>query len=283
MEFRILAHDDPALEPHREALRRHAAESEMLGIPYWVFLEGPGPVGLVLLGREPVLLLAPIGTPLSIVKAVNPERPEETLREFASWVITLSKEKGVDYSYLSFPAQHEELHAQFIGADFRELADTYRMVCKLEGPYEPLGDLRFELVEKSDLTRFIELAIDFMSGSPDIVLTMALENLRGMGEEMLDLWYGLEKFFIVRRGEEAIGILDLNVKEGVISNVGVAPRHRGRGYERPIILHGMMTLKEDGREVASLRVHVDNEAAINLYESLGFSVGDRIKHLIWRR
>lgn len=34
-------------------------------------------------------------------------------------------------------------------------------------------------------------------------------------------------------------------------------------------------------ERASLQVHVDNNVAIGLYESLGFTAEDRIKHLIW--
>ena len=119
-----------------------------------------------------------------------------------------------------------------------------------------------------------------------MVLTMILENLkkmRGVSEDLLDLWYGLETLYQVYANGELIGILDLNVKEGVVGNIGVAPKHRGKGYGRQIMLFGLRKLEEERRERASLRVHVDNERAIRLYKSLGFSVDNRIKHLIWRK
>jgi ribosomal protein S18 acetylase RimI-like enzyme len=72
----------------------------------------------------------------------------------------------------------------------------------------------------------------------------------------------------------------MRLMEGGMSNVGVLPAHRGRGHGREIMLHGLRRLVEVGLEKASLRVHVDNKVAIGLYKSLGFSVEDRIKHLI---
>lgn len=286
MVLMILSNDDPELEPFKEKLSRHVGQAEVLGMPYWVFFEGADPVGVVDVGREPVMLLEPPGTPLSTVRAVDPDGPRETLEEFAERSLELSREKGVEYSYFSAPARHEAVVSAFEKAGFRELADTYRMVCQLEGPYEPSGGLRFEGVRREKLDDFIEHAIECMSGSPDVILTMILENLtqlKGTFEEFLDLWYGLEALFQVYADGELVGILDLNVREGVVGNIGMAPKHRGKGYGRQIMLFGLRKLMEEGRERASLRVHVDNGRAISLYESLGFSVTDRIKHLIWRK
>ncbi len=157
------------------------------------------------------------------------------------------------------------------------------MVCQLKGPYERSRGLRFEGVEREELVGFIDLAIECMSGSPDIVLNRMLENLRRMPDEFLDLWYGRETFYRVYSDGEVIGMLDLNMREGVVSNIGVAPRHRGTGHGRQIMLFALGTLMDEDRERAILRVHVDNERAIRLYKSLGFSTANRIKHLIWRK
>lgn len=286
MVLEILSNDDPKLEPFKNQLSRHVEQAEMLGMPYWVFFEGADPVGVVDVGREPVMLLEPPGTPLSTVRAVDPDRPRETLEEFAERSLELSREKEVEYSYFSAPARNEAIVSSFEKAGFRELADTYRMVCQLKGPYEPSKGLRFEGVRREELDDFIEHAIECMSDSPDVILTMILKNLtqlKGTYEELLDLWYGLETLFQAYTDEELVGIFDLNVKEGMVGNIGVAPTHRGKGYGRQIMLFGLRKLMEEGRKQASLRVHVDNGRAISLYESLGFSATDRIKHLIWRK
>lgn len=286
MVLKILSNDDPGLEPFKDQLSRHVGQAEMLGMPYWVFFEGADPIGVVDVGREPVMLLEPPGTPLSTVRAVDPDRPRETLEEFAARSLELSMEKDVEYSYFSAPARNEAVVSAFEEAGFQELADTYRMVCHLEGPYEPSGGLRFEGVGREELNGFIENTIECMSGSPDVIITMILENLkklRGVSEDLLDLLYNLRTFFQVYADGELVGILDLNVRKGVVANIGVAPNHRGKSYGRQIMLFGLRKLMEEGRERASLRVHVDNGRAISLYESLGFSATERIKHLIWRK
>ena len=280
MALRVLAHDDPGMDPLREKLKRHVQQAEMLGMPYWAFAIGSDPVGVVSVGTEPVMLLAPVGTKLSLIRVVDYGKPLEVLEEFASGAMAITRENDAEYSHVSFPAALEGVEDVFKKEGFQELADKYRMACDL-GSYEPSGSLRLERVERGELERFIELVIECMDGSPDVMLTMILKNLKGMPENLLDLWFSLEKFFVVYDGEEPVGILDLNVKEGGVNNVGVATAHRGRGYGREIMLHGLKTLAEEGIERASLGVHVDNKVVIGLYESLGFSAEDRIKHLIW--
>ena len=68
-----------------------------------------------------------------------------------------------------------------------------------------------------------------------------------------------------------------------VSNIGVAPRHRGKGIGRQIMLFALRTMKEEGLEEAGLRVHVDNKPAIHLYKTLGFGVKERNSALIWRK
>jgi len=279
MTLRVLAHDDPEVEPLKEKIKRHIQQAEMLGMPYWTFAVGPDPVGVVSVGTEPVMLFAPVGTQLSLIRVIDYGKPPEVLEELASGAMAITRENEAEYSYMILPAAQEKVEDIFKREGFQVLADTYRMTCDLAS-YEPSGGLRLERVEREELERFIDLAIECMGESPDVILTMILKNLRGLPENLLDLWYSLEEFFVVYDGEAPVGILDLNVKEGVVSNVGVLPAHRGRGHGREIMLHGLRRLVEVGLEKASLRVHVDNKVAIGLYKSLGFSAEDRIKHLI---
>ena len=43
MALRVLAHDDPGIEPLKERLKRHVQQAEMLGLPYWAFAMGLDP------------------------------------------------------------------------------------------------------------------------------------------------------------------------------------------------------------------------------------------------
>lgn len=281
--MRIYSHDDPELEPFREAASNHTRQFEMMGMPYWVFVEGSEPIGVVSYGEEPLQLLAPPGTRFSLIRMVDLEKPVDVLGEFASRALALSKKKNIEYAVTSFPAGCEELAGRFMELGFEELANTYRMVCRLDGAYEPSGGLRFERVERGETTRFIEITREYMSGSRDVVMNLMLEHLLEVPEEFLDLWYGMETFYYVHDDGEIVAILDINTEEGMISNIGVAPQHRGKGIGRQVMLFGLRALKGEGCERARLRVHVDNAPAIHLYETLGFSVEEQFLHLIWRR
>jgi len=271
------------LEPFKEAISDYTEGFRMMGMPYWVFVEGSDPVGVVAVGKEPFQLLAPVGTPLSVIRVLDYEQQEETLREFTSKAMAISKENEVDYVSTSVPSKYDEVIGQFQELGFRVLSDSYRMICPLDGPLEPSGVLRFERVPRDQVRRFVELTKEFMSGSPDLVMNMILKNLLDIPEQFLDLWYNLEQLYFAHHEGEPVGILDLNPGEGMINNVGVAPPHRGKGYGRQIMLFGMKTLKQGGLERARLRVHVDNERAIHLYETLGFKVTDRRSTLIWQK
>lgn len=281
--MRIYPHVDPDLEPFREAVSNHTRQFEMMGMPYWVFMEGSEPIGVVSYGEEPLQLLAPPGTPFSLIRMIDLEKPVDVLGEFASRALALSKEKNIEYAVTSFPARCEELAGRLMELGFEELANTYRMACRLDRVYEPSGGLRFERVERGGITKFIEITREYMSGSRDVVMNLMLEHLLEVPEEFLDLWYGMETFYYVYDDEEIVAILDINTDEGMISNIGVAPRHRGKGIGMQVMLFGLKALKGKGCENARLRVHVDNAPAIHLYETLGFSVAEQFLHLIWRR
>jgi ribosomal protein S18 acetylase RimI-like enzyme len=281
--MRIFSHDDPELQPFKEHISGYTAREDSQGIPYWVFLDDSKPIGIVSVGKEPIQLLKPLGTPLSMIRVVDPERSEGVIREFISQALRISKDNEVEYVSTSLPAKHGKLAALFREFGFRELANTYRMVCNLDRPFEPLNILRFKRVERREFNRFVDLTIEFMSGSPDNMLNMVLSNLRGLPEDFLDFVYNLDHFYFVYREDQIIGVLDLDLKRGTVSNIGVNLLYRGKGYGRQIILFGLNELKEAGCDEAGLRVHVDNKPAVNLYKSLGFKVVNQYRHLIWQK
>ena len=281
--IRTISHSEPELQSIKEKISKYIGQAEAQGMSYWVILEDMNPVSVVILGEEPVRLIAPIGTPLSLVKIVDPRASRETMRAAAYKAVELSEKSGAEYSYLGLPSKYEEAVLQFRESGYQELADTHEMERPLDTPHEHSDGLRFERVERSDLNRFLQLMKIHMSGSPDGALRLILDNIREMPDEFLDMWHRLEHLFLVYDGEAVVGMLDLNVKEATIGNIGVAPEHRNKGYGRRIMIFGLGYLKNSGCDVARLRVHVENEAAIHLYETLGFRAVDRMKHLIWWR
>jgi ribosomal-protein-alanine N-acetyltransferase len=108
-----------------------------------------------------------------------------------------------------------------------------------------------------------------------------LKNIGHLPKSRLDRYYSSEKFYFVTQNNNEIGILNFNPNAGRISNVGVDPSRRGQGYGRQIMMFGLKQLKAAGCKQASLRVHVDNKPALNLYNSLGFEVVGRRRFLIW--
>jgi ribosomal protein S18 acetylase RimI-like enzyme len=127
------------------------------------------------------------------------------------------------------------------------------------------------------------VAQEFLQGSPDVRLTEALKHTAVLPDDFLSFRYSMEKFYFANEGQRTVGIINLNESKGLISNIGVDPAMRGKGYGRQMMLFGLDQLKRSGCKEAYLRVHVNNTPAIRLYESLGFVRSGRYKTLIWRR
>ncbi|MFB0558782.1 MAG: GNAT family N-acetyltransferase [Candidatus Bathyarchaeia archaeon] len=280
--MRTYSRDDPELKQFSDQIARHTRQSEVLGMDYWVFVEGSNPVGVVSLGKEPIQLIEPPGTPVAVLSVVDPDKPRRTIREFAEGALAKSRERSVEYALAIINHRYSEPISLFKELGFQELDDAYRMTCSLEGAFEPSDVLQFRRIERGEMRRFIELAVEFLSGSADVMLGKALKNFLGVPEGFLDFYYNTEEFYFAKAVREIVGIININPKEGLISNIGVDPSKRGRGYGTQIMLFGLNTLKDRGCEKARLRVHVDNTPAVRLYEKLGFEKTDRYSTLIWR-
>jgi mycothiol synthase len=61
---------------------------------------------------------------------------------------------------------------------------------------------------------------------------------------------------------------------GEIYVLGVSPSERGTGLAKALSIRGLEHLRSQGLPAAMLYVDADNQAAIGLYESLGFAHWD---------
>jgi ribosomal protein S18 acetylase RimI-like enzyme len=59
-------------------------------------------------------------------------------------------------------------------------------------------------------------------------------------------------------------------KYGAIQNVGITPRHRGRGVGTALISAALMGFQQAGLSRAYLEVTAQNDRAVRLYKQLGF-------------
>jgi len=157
------------------------------------------------------------------------------------------------------------------------------MECQLDKDLNPLSEMQFKQVQKEEMRRFVEVAETLLRGSPDVSLSRALEHMRELPDEFLNFIYSQERVFFANMDGKIVGVLQFNPSRGLISNVGVDPEQRGKGYGKQIVQFALKQLKNSGCKQAYLRVHVENKAAIHVYEVAGFSKAERYKTLMWTR
>jgi len=281
--MKVYSHEDPDLKQFIKKISKVTKQVEAMKLPYWVFVEESNPVGIVVVGKEPMQLLASPGSSMAFVDLLNMRLPNESIGAFAVEALKLTGENDVEYALAKFPFNEDEAIRRFKRVNFRESDDCYQMVCKLDKAFKPSGELQFKKVKKEEMRQFIEYAERFLQGSPDVALEEALQHISELPDDFLELYYTQEEFFIAYKDEQPVGILNLNTVKGLVSNVAVDHNERGKGYGRQLMVFGLQELKKKGCEQAYLRVHVENKPAILLYESLGFTKAERYKRLIWRK
>lgn len=88
------------------------------------------------------------------------------------------------------------------------------------------------------------------------------------------------KFFIAINKNQAVGYMGLSAiaGEGYVTNVAVLESYRNKGIGKQLLIAAAQWAKKMGLEFISLEVRASNEAAISLYEKMGFEkVGLRKK------
>jgi mycothiol synthase len=104
---------------------------------------------------------------------------------------------------------------------------------------------------------------------------MSVDDLH---ERQRESWFDAGDFLIARDDSgRMVGYNWLKVendgveREGEIYVVGVDAASAGRGIGRQLMLAGLERLRQRGCSVATLYVEADNDAAVGLYRSLGFT------------
>ncbi|MHA1907272.1 MAG: GNAT family N-acetyltransferase [Candidatus Thorarchaeota archaeon] len=281
--MKTFSHIDTELDDYKETIKDYVGGFDARGVPYWVCVEDHNVVGIVIVGEEPLKVIEPIGTIVSFVLIVNFKAPDETMTEFATTALNIAKDNDAAYSFIDLSTDYEQIIENFTNIGYSEFVHSIRMTCPLTEDYPKSNDIRFEKITRDDVDDFFEKMKVFMSGSPDEMLNVVLENLRGLPYQFLDQFYETEDLYYVYAGKDIVGLIDMNSKYLNIANIGVAPEHRRKGLGRMIMQESMRLLKESSVKEGRLRVDVDNVAAIQLYESLGFTKSDSRKALIWRK
>jgi ribosomal protein S18 acetylase RimI-like enzyme len=281
--LRISSHDDADAKSLLPQISKYTEMAEMMKLPFWIFTEDSNPIGVLTVGKEPLQLLAPIGTQFALVDLTCKDQPRSILKDFASQALKLALQKKAEYVAIELALEEKDAVDSFLEADFKVLADSFIMTLQLDTKFDSSGGLRYAMAQKEEFPKWIELARKFLSGSADVVMERILRHLSEMPRNLLEMYYLSEKFYVANENEHEIGILNFSPRAGRISNIGVDPARRKQGHGRQIMLFGLNQLKDADCKHARLRVHVDNKPALMLYKSLGFEVAERRRFLIWEK
>ena len=279
--LKVYFHNDADAKSFLPEVSKYTEMAKLMKLPFWILAEDSNPIGLVTTGREPLQLLAPIGTLVAKIDLIQKNQPRSILAEFASQSLKLALEEEAECVTVELSLEEEDAIDSFIEVKFKVLADAFMMNLKLDRDFDSPQSLQFEQIRKEEMSRWIQLAGQFLSGSADVVMERILRHLSDLPENLMEMYYSLEKFYFASLNKHEIGILNFSPKAGRISNVGVDLARRGQGYGRQIMLFALRQLKAADCKQARLRVHIENKPAINLYKSLGFEVSERRKLLIY--
>ena len=281
--LKAYSHTDAKAKTLLSQVSKYTEMATLMKLPFWIFTDDSKPIGIVTTGKEPMQMLAPIGTPVATVDLIQKNLNPKILDEFASKSLKLALEKEAQHVTIEFASDEKDAINSFLKVDFRVLAETCMMTLPLDHDFDLSEDLQFTQAEKKEMLRWVTAARKFLAGSADVVMERILKQLTDFPTNLLEMYYSLEKFYFVNKDERGVGILNFSLKAGRISNIGVDPSKRGQGIGRQIMMFGLKQLKEADCKQAKLRVHIDNKPALNLYKSLGFKVAERRKFLIWEQ
>lgn len=152
--------------------------------------------------------------------------------------------------------------------------DRVRTLLQLRMPLEPVSDaapLRDGITtfrQGTDETEWVELNARVFASHPEQGKLTVADLTARQAED----WFDPGDFFLARdESGRMIGYnwLKIDGEHGEIYVIGVG--EPGRGLGRTLMLAGLDRLRERGVTTASLYVEGDNDAAVHLYRSLGFT------------
>jgi ribosomal protein S18 acetylase RimI-like enzyme len=280
--LRVISNNDPEIELFVDKVAPFIQEAKARSFPFWIFFHESNPIEVLMIGVEPIRLLAKPGTQMAIIYLVSPTATEEIVREYAQEALDFICTNGCEYALLTLSPPFAHYKGLLQEAGFGEYDMAWRMVCNLDQDFDTPSHLKFRQVTREEVREYVHLTAVFMRGSPDIMPSDALSNFDTVSE-VLDVHHSQVISYFAIANEETIGVLDLNENSGLIGSVAVSKSYRGKGFGKDITLFGLLSLKRTGCKQAYLRVHVHNTQAIRLYESLGFVKSGKLCTLKWMR
>jgi len=73
---------DPRIEHYSAEISEYTGLARIMKLPYWVWVNNEKPIGLMIIGKEPIRMFAPAGTKMAIVEIIDAKQAR-TARESA--------------------------------------------------------------------------------------------------------------------------------------------------------------------------------------------------------
>ncbi|NHJ12539.1 MAG: GNAT family N-acetyltransferase [Candidatus Thorarchaeota archaeon] len=281
--MKFLSSKDPSIKSYQDAFQREIKQCQALDISYWIGVEKSNPVGFLMVGKEPIRLIAPMGTTVALLGGIASEGSSEIYYDMALKTIELVRKHDADHVFLNLNSiKYKDAITQFRNAGFSILVHSCHMQTTINDDLTHSGNLRFERIDRDGMEHFMHLMSNFMEDASDEMLRIILSNFEEFPEQMLDMLFGSDAFYFAYDDQGVVAILDIcpDASDN-ISNIGVSPDARGRGYGRQVMLFAMEFLRKHNVKTAQVRVSLTNKPAIRLYESLGFKEIQQDTALIW--
>ncbi|HZB74696.1 MAG TPA: GNAT family N-acetyltransferase [Solirubrobacteraceae bacterium] len=234
----------------------------------WLAEEDGRPLGYALLDDR--------GAALVTVPPGNEGRGVGTrLREAAE---ARAMERGAALVRQYVPVTNEAARAHLLEAGYWPAYSYFRMRMALADAPPPPADVPVRPfargIDDGPVHALVEEAFSGIPGN----ISQSLESWQAakVDKEGWDpsLWLvhedagGLGGVVLCERWEEGVGYVDA---------LAVAPRVRGTGLGRALLLHGLAALRDAGLRTAELSVQGENASAAGLYESVGMTPASTIE------
>jgi mycothiol synthase len=228
----------------------------------WIVEEAGDMLGYALLDDR--------GAALVTVPPANEGRGVGTALREAAEARAVARGQAIVRQYVA--ASNEAARTHLLAAGYWPAYSYFRMRMELDRAPEPPADVPVRAFSRgADDAPVHALVEEAMAGVPGNE-PRSLESWQAakVDKEGWDasLWLlhedadGLAGVVLCERFQDGVGYVDY---------LAVAPRCRGRGLGRALLLHGLAALRAAGLSVAELSVQGENASATRLYESVGMT------------
>jgi len=196
------------------------------------------------------------------VQALYP--PQRPLDEKIAFCESVYWDKGLTATFkLTEAAQPADLDAQLESRGYAVSGRTAVMALSLEGVD---ADTEFEDITTADTPGAAWLNLYYQANDVEVahygIARRMLSENRLMPTTFITIW----------DGTTPVGVAMLTLERGYagVFDVAVAADQRGKGYGKRLMTAVLVNARQQGAHSAFLQVMHENEAALKLYDGLGF-------------